>query len=139
MKEQALASGRKSKDLIRAPNGRGTRSNCKQSDCSVATSILGFSKVDRHRIFQDCQRASVSSLCGQHCRASYLWSDVAAPPAPGVKEEGKVGGVVGRQVCRFERCKVREVDPAPAGDQNVLALDVAMADASVVALCELQC
>lgn len=68
----------------------------------------------------------------------YLGCNVAPAAAPRVKEEGEVGRVVGRQKGGLERGKVRQVHPAPARHLHVLALDVAMADASVVALGELR-
>ena len=43
--------------------------------------------------------------------------------------------VVSRQMDWLIGGKVSKVDPVPGGDQHILALDVAMTNASLVALC----
>ena len=66
----------------------------------------------------DCAVGSVESFGG----------DVAGTTAGGVEEEGKVGGVIEREVDGFVGSKVREVDPVGGGDEDVGGFDVPMGD-----------
>jgi hypothetical protein len=46
-----------------------------------------------------------------------------------VEEEGKVGGIVQRQIGWLERLKVRKIDPVPRREQHILGGNVAVSDA----------
>ena len=54
--------------------------------------------------------------------------DVACSTAGGIEDEGKVGGVVEREVDGFVGGKVGEVDPVGGSDEDIGGFDVAVGD-----------
>ena len=68
--------------------------------------------------------------------AESLRGDVASSSSAGVEEVGVVRGVVGGERRGLEGCEIGEEHPPPAGDEDVLALDVAVGHAALVAVRE---
>lgn len=75
------------------------------------------------------------ALGGEHAAVhEALRRNVTGAPSRRVKEVVEVGWVVLRQVGGLKAGEVSEQNPVPAGDHNVLCLDVTMANASAVRL-----
>lgn len=61
-------------------------------------------------------------------RKEPFWRDVTIPPPGRVIEISEIGWVVQREESWFERGEVRNVDPVPRRNEDVLGLDVTMRD-----------